>query len=777
MQEKIIDCCIRADLKGLTELLDQQEKIAHLNLNFFDPQSGMSPLIAACSEKLFSDNEPFPPETEFKERRKRRIEIIKLLVAKGADPNFQNKDGNAPIFEAIKASPDFLETLLQLKANPNLKYLEDTPLYSALTKNYITVRLLLKYGADPNIPDRNGITPFQWSLLGSRVSKGVADVFLTQPQFLEDLKSESKLKKIIDKLTEVVSSGNKDEYSEAQKTKLINTLNKLLVRAISINDPAFYPLITYILQNHKGLKINQLFGGTTFLSIALKSGQLSVVEALKAKGAIDYEAYSGTDKEAIEVRDFMSRYQSVVEAGHLHGLGSGYSGMFANKLEIAPLQGDEKVDVQLEGNLAENTVPFLVTLLDRHIDKQNIDQKVKQDFNFIRHAFQNEVDYLKGDHTKKLNEKIENYKRGGLEIISSGWPGHAITIALYKGHLILCNRGQKASHYDFVQNVSIFKLKEADKLDEDILKILSNRHHYTPNEVMAAIGTLVDLKNPIAEFPSKNQKHGTCSFVNAKSIIEPILYILNTETKTKSEKHDSIALDLNNIDPKAKEASKKYAREQYKLFTQKMRDMDIMDRYLNALETKSILKKDTEFNILKEIVIRHHGQSQNAPLFSSIRRDKRIQEIDRMLDILKHLPSETVKELMESKRDIFKSDNPFKFILANALELGHMDMVNFLLDKKIAYHTFLKNILINADVFDDPNKIKGVLAAPLIRFLQKRGNTIESIAKDCGLDAIIIQTLLIDYPEKMDTKPLLMQFEIKRTEENHLSPKGPSPKI
>lgn len=87
------------------------------------------------------------------------------------DPNFQdftNKGtGMTPLVKAIpggreKATTEIMKFLLDMGANPDLKYSDYTPLQLAIMNNREdAVKLLVKYGADLTIKDKNGNTAIE----------------------------------------------------------------------------------------------------------------------------------------------------------------------------------------------------------------------------------------------------------------------------------------------------------------------------------------------------------------------------------------------------------------------------------------------------------------------------------------------------------------------------------------------------------------------------------------------------------------------------------------
>jgi len=84
------------------------------------------------------------------------LEVVKLLLEHGADPNVKNRDGKTPLHNA--ASEGHLEVvklLLERGADPNVKDDDgNTPLHNAAWRGHLeVVKLLLEHGADPNVQE------------------------------------------------------------------------------------------------------------------------------------------------------------------------------------------------------------------------------------------------------------------------------------------------------------------------------------------------------------------------------------------------------------------------------------------------------------------------------------------------------------------------------------------------------------------------------------------------------------------------------------------------
>jgi ankyrin repeat protein len=88
------------------------------------------------------------------------VEVLRKLIARGADPMMTDKEGNRVLHNAALGPRESLQFLVQevgLDINDPNRY-GNTPLHIAnFTK---TVETILKLGGDPNIQNNAGITPF-----------------------------------------------------------------------------------------------------------------------------------------------------------------------------------------------------------------------------------------------------------------------------------------------------------------------------------------------------------------------------------------------------------------------------------------------------------------------------------------------------------------------------------------------------------------------------------------------------------------------------------------
>ena len=96
--------------------------------------------------------------------RYREEDNVKAILATGdVDVNSRDTEGTFPLLSACQGvlNTRIIKILLDAGANPNLQSLEDgtTPLFWAVMEIPSAVKLLLKHGADPTIPNKYGGTP------------------------------------------------------------------------------------------------------------------------------------------------------------------------------------------------------------------------------------------------------------------------------------------------------------------------------------------------------------------------------------------------------------------------------------------------------------------------------------------------------------------------------------------------------------------------------------------------------------------------------------------
>ena len=160
----------RSDLEMVNCLLK-----AKANPNIQQTGNGLSPLHAACMygnlpicEALLSakanpnvrdhnGNTPLHAASE-----ENHVSIVECLIAARAHLNVQENTGRTPLLIACAEQHlDVVRTLLKAEADPDIPIQSEgvTALYVAFLNNDIPLlKLLIRYNADPNIQDPNGMT-------------------------------------------------------------------------------------------------------------------------------------------------------------------------------------------------------------------------------------------------------------------------------------------------------------------------------------------------------------------------------------------------------------------------------------------------------------------------------------------------------------------------------------------------------------------------------------------------------------------------------------------
>jgi|GEM_PF-3521261 len=108
-------------------------------------------------------------------------DVAKKMIAMGVDVNGQDDAGNTPLFMACrKAGPEFIEYLLDLGADPNIKNMQESTaiIAAASNRNYFAeiIPLLLDKEADVKVKAKDGTTvlwPLTFALVMGRSEEDV----------------------------------------------------------------------------------------------------------------------------------------------------------------------------------------------------------------------------------------------------------------------------------------------------------------------------------------------------------------------------------------------------------------------------------------------------------------------------------------------------------------------------------------------------------------------------------------------------------------------------
>lgn len=317
------------------------------------------------------------------------------------------------------------------------------------------------------------------------------------------------------------------------------------------------------------------------------------------------------------------------------------------------LQEPYQILEKSEGTYGMEGIHFLDAKLKKY-KKCNLElaNKLKTPWSSIKNAFDFRVKLDPSSHW----ENVTRYKNNEMVIIPAGWTGHAVSLVFYKNKLIITNRG---IHGDQSFGSKIYSIPDnkLHLIDNSLFHEINNCRYQKSIHLHKVLDRLVDIENPLAKFPSKGQKHGTCGFVNHKSSIEAMLYLL--------------ALDNRNI---SEEKAKQYARKQYKEFTHFIREDEVNEIIKTIQDEKNKAKFDLYIQLVKQIIIEHHSTPDQKEEKESPIRVKNV-EMDRTLRLINALP--------KSYLDAIKKDpnlvEPLKICLdyqANT-KLKKADQVNF----------------------------------------------------------------------------------------------------
>jgi ankyrin repeat protein len=103
------------------------------------------------------------------------LEIVQVLLERGAVIDLQDNDGNTPLLQATNVRLDVVQVLLDGGADVNVNLQNKygmSPLHSAASDgNLEIVQVLLERGADVNVKNNNGDTPLISAAIGAAATR------------------------------------------------------------------------------------------------------------------------------------------------------------------------------------------------------------------------------------------------------------------------------------------------------------------------------------------------------------------------------------------------------------------------------------------------------------------------------------------------------------------------------------------------------------------------------------------------------------------------------
>ena len=118
--------------------------------------------------------------------------FVRTLLKLGSDPNIKDEQGKTVLHVTSTAQPDLIDLLVSNNANVNAQDSDgNTPLHTFLGRSNM-VEKLLKNGADPNVKNNFGISPYMMMLEEDRI-KEYPKVLQQMLAFKADVGSTNKL--------------------------------------------------------------------------------------------------------------------------------------------------------------------------------------------------------------------------------------------------------------------------------------------------------------------------------------------------------------------------------------------------------------------------------------------------------------------------------------------------------------------------------------------------------------------------------------------------------
>ncbi|MBS0287690.1 MAG: hypothetical protein JSR17_10360 [Proteobacteria bacterium] len=417
---------------------------------------------------------------------------------------------------------------------------------------------------------------------------------------------------IINNRNDLIEKLFKNKAEDIEQALIANNAEGLknLIKIIATSDKGtFYPLFNFLSDD-------------ALVEIIDDFEMLAVINSSKNYLNHDtiYKVYDeiqpppeGASLTALEAHYFAMRF------GHTLGLDN----------PIKVIADDGKIyEIKVSGGKRESSARILNSILKDYIQSDSIQGKSEAaHFSQIQEA----VDFCLKLFIPNSNEYKDNasalllsrYREGKLTFISSGWPGHGVGIALYGNYLVYANRGEGG---DKTNGTQIFEIKNKNNITQKHIEQICNAS--SQSQIDAVLKEICDMDAPVAGFPSKDQEHGTCSFVNPKAAIEGMLFL------SEHAKHG-----ISEVRHKGKSQGD---REAYKHFTHFAFDHEIEFLLENAKYAQTPQLESFFLNLIKTVIFEHHGQKS--------RTDSKMQdEIARVATLIHGIPDYIKQTLIADK--------------------------------------------------------------------------------------------------------------------------------
>jgi len=490
--------------------------------------------------------------------------------------------------------------------------------------------------------------------------------------------------------------------SQEERTEILNKMNSFdytaLMLAVQVGDLETIRAILESLSNDKKVEvINKTDpSGYTALMFAVVIGKTEIVSAILDSFSDErkIEVLNKADVNGVTallfaiykqdsemVRILMSHgakfetpdpYKIIKEMGHLLGLST----------SIPIKLGDKEISVKTEVSKTLESFLLLDEVVKKYWGKLEPNTEQFKHFEIISNAIEKTKEHLKFSGEVTAKTLCDRFKDDQYTIIPGGWIEHDISVVLYKDYLVVVNRGAREERDVSKERTLIYKIPDKNSITPEFIENLN------PKDVRASKEIIMEHINQnirqmvsedmvkfelFAELPTKDQKHGTCSFVNPKGSVEAILFF---------EKFEELVKLPGYLEDDAIKDAKKYAREEYKKFTNDIRNQGI-DRLIKfrnqAYSENNEENKKIAIQLAAAIVTEHHGEEKYSDDQQQLPRKVKIaQELKREFDLLAGFSTEDQKRIIQDVRSQSESID----LLSPALRSKRADrdeLINLLL--------------------------------------------------------------------------------------------------
>ncbi len=512
----------------------------------------------------------------------------------------------------------------------------DPELIAAISNNDLdAIRKLIESNPDLiNQQDKDGDTPLHLALQTEKMSREVITYLLEKSAKADILNAagDSALKLAVKKeMISIKNSINKEGVPSALPTAEQSTVALILSKSkikpnpfqISTNyDPdwALDLAYTYHLWNEKDMleKYQQ-----AYLETASEAEIKQFAELQKGREQRNYIKKKGHALGISDMILFLNPIAGKNATVHTEGFEDKYSienlhSYLKDYLNQLPKLSEHKARGKGEARESKAAVEEKSNLI-KHLTEINEAVTALSEYTNLKDAEKSSPKYL-----------LDRIKQNKLTILTGSWADHAFSIAIMGDFLIVSNRGSGRAATE--HGSEIYRLTETEKklITEDFIRSIADNSETKKDLILKRLKTITKPENFIEEIESQDQKHGTCSFVNHKSMIRSLLYLMECQSQASK-----LGRALSKTE---KDQAASFAKQHYKEFTQWMRDEeidDIVKAYKEETVSKTILEQ-----LIKSYIDEHFlkSPSKNAA--------KTKEDILRALKLLSLLNDNNRKEML-----------------------------------------------------------------------------------------------------------------------------------